>query len=61
MEYDLMGRRTAMRSADTGRKEYRYNAAGAIASEDDSVLRGRGEEIMYRYDGMNRLVKIDYP
>jgi YD repeat-containing protein len=39
VEYDLMGRKTAMQSADMGRKEYRYNASGAIASEDDSVLR----------------------
>ncbi|MDR1388486.1 MAG: hypothetical protein LBJ31_00720, partial [Treponema sp.] len=61
IEYDLMGRRTAMESADTGRNEYRYNKDGGLDRENDSVLRGRGEEIRYVYDGMNRLVKIDYP
>ncbi|MDR2767428.1 MAG: hypothetical protein LBB82_03775, partial [Treponema sp.] len=61
VEYDLMGRRTAMQSEDMGRKEYRYDKAGNLERETDSVLRGRGEEIAYVYDGLNRLTKIDYP
>ena len=61
VEYDLMGRRTAMQSPDMGRKEYHYDRFGNLERESDSVLRGRGAEIIYRYDSMHRLVKIDYP
>ena len=50
-----------MESADMGRKTWGYDAAGNLAEESDTVLRERGERIRYEYDGMNRLVKIDYP
>jgi RHS repeat-associated protein len=61
VEYDWIGRRIAMESADMGRKEYRYDRNGNLERENDNVLRGRGEEITYRYNSMNRLVKTDYP
>jgi YD repeat-containing protein len=83
VEYDWIGRRTAMhmpllaapynkfpyargpegrmQSADMGRKEYFFDPRGNLARENDNVLRGRGAEIKYIYDSLNRLVKIDYP
>jgi hypothetical protein len=56
-----MGRRTAMESPDIGRKEYDYDRYGNLSRESDSVLRGKGTFIGYQYDGLNRLIKIDYP
>jgi RHS repeat-associated protein len=61
VEYDWIGRRTAMQSADTGRKEYYFNSRGGLDRENDGVLRGKGKDIRYIYDQLNRLVKIDYP
>jgi RHS repeat-associated protein len=61
VEYDLAGRRTAIETKDAGRKEYHYDAADNLVRETDNVLRGRGESIAYEYDGMNRLLTIDYP
>jgi YD repeat-containing protein len=43
------------------RKEWKYDLAGNLVEEVDSVLAGRGERIRHEYDGMNRLVKTDYP
>jgi YD repeat-containing protein len=61
MAYDMTGRRVAMESADIGRKEWKYDRAGNLVEETDSVLAARGERIRYEYDGLNRLVKTDYP
>jgi RHS repeat-associated protein len=61
VEYDLAGRRTAIETKDSGRKEYHYDAADNLVRETDNVLRGRGESIAYEYDGMNRLLTINYP
>ena len=59
--YDLLGRRVALESKDTGRKEWRYDRKGLLEAETDSVLRSKLSEIQYVYDGFDRLVKIDYP
>ncbi|MCL1812607.1 MAG: hypothetical protein FWG29_03705, partial [Treponema sp.] len=61
IEYDLMGRRTALTSPDIGRKEYVYDRSGNLIEESDTVLRGKGTAIYYEYDGMNRLTAITYP
>jgi YD repeat-containing protein len=61
VEYDLLGRRTAMESADMGRKEYGYDLAGNLSWETDGELRRRGKWIAYEYDGLNRLLKVQYP
>ncbi len=61
VEYDLMGRRTAMESPDIGRKEYRYDKFGNLIRESDTVLRLKGKAINYHYDKMYRLTKIEYP
>ena len=61
MEYDLMGRRTAMQSGDMGRKEYYYDNNGNLERETDNVLLAMGKSIQYEYDLMHRLVKIKYP
>ena len=59
--YDLLGRRVALESKDTGRKEWRYDSKGLLEAETDSLLRSKLSEIQYHYDGFDRLVKIDYP
>ena len=59
--YDLLGRRVALESKDTGRKEWRYDSKGLLEAETDSLLRSKLSEIQYHYDGFDRIVKIDYP
>ena len=61
VEYDLIGRRGALESKDSGRKEYIYDESNNVVEEIDSNLREKGASIKYSYDGMNRLTKIDYP
>ena len=59
--YDLLGRKVALESKDTGRKEWRYDSKGLLEAESDSLLRSKLSEIQYHYDGFDRIVKIDYP
>ena len=59
--YDLLGRKVALESKDTGRKEWRYDSKGLLEAETDSLLRSKLSEIQYHYDGFDRIVKIDYP
>ena len=59
--YDLLGRKVALESKDTGRKEWRYDHKGLLEAESDSLLRSKLSEIQYHYDGFDRLIKIDYP
>ena len=61
VEYDRLGRRVKMTSADIGTKEWQYDASGNVTAEWDSVLVSQGKRIQYSYDGMNRLVRINYP
>ena len=60
-EYDLLGRRTALESLDSGRQEFFYDDCSNLVRESSSVLRENNRQIVYEYDGLNRLVKIDYP
>ena len=59
--YDLLGRRTALESKDTGKKEWIYDNKGRLYAETDSVLKNKAAEIRYEYDGLDRIIKIDYP
>ena len=61
VEYDLFGRRTALESLDSGRQEFFYDECSNLVRENNSVLRENNKQINYEYDGLNRLVKIDYP
>ena len=61
VEYDLLGRRTALESKDSGRQEFFYDECSNLVRENNSVLRENNKQINYEYDGLNRLVKIDYP
>ena len=61
VKYDMLGRKISLESKDSGRKEYFYDASGNLIEETDSKLKKNGKSIKYEYDGMNRLVKIDYP
>ena len=60
-EYDLLGRRTALESLDSGRQEFFYDDCSNLVRESSSVLRENNKQIVYEYDGLNRLIKIDYP
>ena len=60
-EYDLLGRRTALESLDSGRQEFFYDGCSNLVRENNSVLRKNNKQIVYEYDGLNRLVHIDYP
>ena len=60
-EYDLLGRRTALESLDSGRQEFFYDECSNLVRDSNSVLRENNKQIIYEYDGLNRLVKIDYP
>ncbi|WP_287049386.1 hypothetical protein [Treponema sp.] len=61
VEYDLLGRRVALESRDSGRWEFFYDECSNLVRENNSVLRKNNKQIIYEYDGLNRLVKIDYP
>ncbi|MDR2478073.1 MAG: RHS repeat-associated core domain-containing protein, partial [Treponema sp.] len=61
VEYDRLGRRKKMTSADIGTKEWWYDKAGNVVMESDSELARKGKRINYHYDGLNRLIKIEYP
>ena len=61
VSYDLLGRRTALESKDTGKKEWIYDEKGRLQAETDSVLKAKASEIRYEYDGFDRIVKTDYP
>ncbi len=59
--YDLLGRRKSFQSPDAGTVEYEYDESGNMSRKTDSVMRTRGQSIRYVYDGLNRLIRIDYP
>ena len=61
IEYDMLGRRTAIESSDSGRQEYFYDECSNLIFENNSVLRENNKHIAYTYDDLNRLVKIKYP
>ena len=60
-EYDLLGRRTALESLDSGRQEFFYDECSNLVRENNNVLKENNKQIVYEYDGLNRLVRIDYP
>jgi RHS repeat-associated protein len=60
MEYDLLGRRTALANPDTGLVTYRFDAAGNLVKKVDAELARRKEAIAYEYD-FTRLVRVDNP
>ena len=60
-EYDLLGRRTALESLDSGRQEFFYDECSNLVRENNSVLQENNKQIVYEYDGLNRLVRINYP
>ena len=61
VEYDLLGRRTSLESLDSGRQEFFYDGSSNLVRENNSVLREKNKQIVYKYDGLNRLTTIDYP
>ena len=61
VNYDMLGRRISLESLDMGRKEWSYDDKGRLEYETDSVLRSKLASIKYEYDGLDRIIKIDYP
>ena len=61
VEYDRLGRRIKLSSADIGTKQWWYDKAGNVIAETDSELVKQGKRIQYEYDDMNRLLRIQYP
>ena len=61
VEYDMLGRRTALESKDSGRQEFFYDECSNLVRENNSVLREQNKQINYTYDNLNRLIYIDYP
>jgi RHS repeat-associated protein len=60
IEYDLMGRRTAIDSPDNGRTEMTYDPADNMITKVTGKLRAAGAEVTYQYE-FNRLIAINYP
>ncbi|MEM5948948.1 hypothetical protein WKV44_10395 [Spirochaetia bacterium 38H-sp] len=60
VSYDLLGRKTALESPNSGRVEYSYDNASNVVRKTDSNVRAKGEAISYVYDELNRLIKTDY-
>jgi len=50
-----------LESLDSGRQEFFYDESSNLVRENNSVLREQNKQVLYEYDGLNRLVKIDYP
>ncbi|WP_436411262.1 RHS repeat-associated core domain-containing protein [Treponema denticola] len=61
VNYDMLGRRISLENLDMGRKEWNYDDKGRLEYENDSVLRSKLASIKYEYDGLDRIIKIDYP
>ncbi|WP_255804679.1 RHS repeat-associated core domain-containing protein [Treponema putidum] len=61
VNYDMLGKRISLESLDMGRKEWNYDDKGRLEYENDSVLRSKLASIKYEYDGLDRIIKIDYP
>ena len=60
-EYDMLGRKVAIESRDSGRYIYEYGGDGKLQYESNTRLIAEGKRIGYFYDNFGRLSKIDYP
>ena len=60
VKYDLLGRTISLASVDGGEKRYYYDGTPNLMREDDSRLREENRNIVYKYDGLNRLVEINF-
>lgn len=57
MDYDVLGRKTAMRDPDKGEWSYKYNAYGELVEQEDS----KGQRIVNKYDILGRVYeRTDY-
>jgi len=56
IQYDPLGRKTAMDDPSMGHWEYRYDAAGNLVKQRDA----RGQALCFYYDALNRLVGKTY-
>ena len=60
VEYDLLGRRTAIDSPDAGRTVFAYDLADNLTTKETANLRATGQKISYAYE-FTRLKTISYP
>ncbi|MCG8451705.1 MAG: hypothetical protein MI717_00815, partial [Spirochaetales bacterium] len=61
ISYDWTGSVQQEWSPETGLREYDYDESGNLIQRTDENLRDLGHSIAYEYDGLNRLVHIQYP
>lgn len=47
VEYDLLGRRTALEILDSGRQDFFYDECSNLVRENNSVLRENKKQIVY--------------
>ena len=60
IDYDLLGRRTAIDNPDSGRTAFVYDLADNLTAKETANLRATGQRITYTYE-FNRLKEIRYP
>jgi YD repeat-containing protein len=60
MAYDWLGRRTSLKSPDSGLTEYTFDAAGNLTKKVDANLRAKGKAVTYLYE-YNRLTLVQHP
>jgi RHS repeat-associated protein len=60
VEYDLLGRRTAIDSPDAGRTAFVHDLADNLTAKQTANLKAAGQQISYSYE-FTRLKAISYP
>jgi RHS repeat-associated protein len=60
VEYDTLGRRTAIDSPDAGRTALAYDLADNLTAKETANLRATGQRVSYAYE-FTRLKAISYP
>jgi RHS repeat-associated protein len=60
VDYDGLGRRTAIDNPDTGKTETEYDLAGNVVAKTTANLRSQLKAVRYEYD-FNRLTAVRYP
>jgi RHS repeat-associated protein len=60
VDYDRLGRRTQLRSPDSGTTSFEYDDMGNLVSRQTANLRAARQFVTYEYD-FNQLISVHYP
>jgi len=60
VEYDRLGRRTQLRSPDSGTIDFAYDDMGNLVSRQDGNLREQRQLVTHEYD-LDQLIAVHYP